>query len=133
MREKAGLDTGFFVKLLENHDTAKEIYRRIANGEIVGVVSVITVFELRRLALRGVVDREAYELLEESWPVMFQVEPVDRTLALEAASVSHGTGLPTADAIIYTTCKRAECRWFYTTDSDYRAVTRKKPEVIFLD
>ena len=132
MKEKAGLDTGFFVKLLEGHDAAREVYGRIANGEITGVVSVITVFELRRLALRGVVDREAYELLENSWPVMFQVELVSRELALEAASVSHGTGLPAADAIIYTTCRKTGCRWFYTTDSDYKAVMKKRPEIIFL-
>ncbi len=132
MKEKAGLDTGFFVKLLEGHDGAKEVYERVVSGEITGVVSVITVLELRRLALRGVVDWEAYELLENGWSIMFQIEPVDRELAIEAASVSHGTGLPTADAIIYTTCRRARCKWFYTTDSDYKIITKKKPKVILL-
>ena len=132
MSEKIGLDTGFFVRLLAGSQEAMEVYNRIVESEAIGVVSVIVVFELRRLALRGLIDRQAYEVLERSWPVLFQVEPVDRELALEAASISHGTGIPAADALIYTTCKRSGCDSFYTVDPHFKAVSRKRPKIVLL-
>ncbi len=130
--KKAGLDTGFFVKLFRNNPLAEKIYEEILGGELVGVVCVITLFELKKLALKGVLDREAYELLERSWKILFQVEPVTAELALEAAALSHGTGLPAADALIYTTCRRAGCTEFYTTDSDFEAVSDKRMRIIRL-
>ncbi|WP_297445188.1 PIN domain-containing protein [Desulfurobacterium sp.] len=132
IRDKIGLDTGFFVKLLLGFQEAAEVYNRIIEGEVVDVVSVIVVFELRRLALRGLIDRQAYEVLERSWPVLFQVESVDRELALEAASISHGTGLPAAGALIYTTCKGSGSDSFYTVDPHFKAVSWKRPRIILL-
>jgi len=132
MKEKVGLDTGFFVKLLAGSSEAVDVYGEIVRGEVIGVVSVIVVFELRRLALRGLVDRAAYEVLERNWPVLFQVESVDRELALEAASISHESGLPSADALIYATCKKAGCDRFYTADLDFEVVSGKRPRIVFL-
>jgi len=133
VKEYVGLDTGFFVKLLALKPEAVEIHNQISEGKIVGVVSVIVTFELRRLAMRGVVNRQGYQILEKSWDILFQVEPISKEIALEAAALSHGTGLPAADAMIYTTYRKVGCSRIYTSDKDFLKVPRKSPKIILLE
>ena len=100
VKRKIGLDTSFFVRLLAGKEKAISVYEKIINGEEKAVVSVV-VFELRRLVLKGIIDREAYNLLENSLKKLFEIAPVDLEIAIEASSVSHGTGLHASDALIY--------------------------------
>jgi len=130
--EKVGLDTGFFLRLLQGNPLAIEIYEQILDDKLCGVVSVIVAFELKRLSLKSgnIVDPDAYSVLEQSLPSLFEIIPLDLELALEAALVSHGTGLPTADAIIYTTYKKAGCKIVYTVDSHFKRVSQGVPQIV---
>ena len=54
--------------------------------------------------------------------------PINIDIAEEGASISHGTGLPTIDTLIYT-CVRNAGR-FYTTDGSFEVLKRKKKPYI---
>ena len=59
-----GLDTGFFVELLRNnHDTVR-MWEEIVEGNE-SAVSCLTLLELERLALKGMIDLEAVNVLLE--------------------------------------------------------------------
>jgi len=128
-KRKIGLDTGFFVRLLAGREKAISVYEKIINGEEKAVVSVIVAFELRRLALKGIIDREAYNLLENSLKKLFEVIPVDLEIAIEASSVSHGTGLHASDALIYVSYRKAGCSLIYTTDEAFKAIQSKQVKI----
>ena len=132
VKRKIGLDTGFFVRLLAGREKAISVYEKIINGKEKAVVSVIVVFELRRLALKGIIDRKAYNLLENSLKRLFEVAPVDLEIAIEASSISHGTGLHASDALIYTSYRKAECSLIYTTDGAFETVQSKQVKIEFI-
>jgi len=50
-----GLDTGFFIRFLENNKDAVQTWREIIKGEE-SCVSCLSIFELSRLSLRGIID-----------------------------------------------------------------------------
>jgi len=106
VKQKIGLDTGFFIRLLAGRERAVSVYKKIINHEEIAAVSVIVVFELRRLVLKGIIDRDAYDILEGSWKKLFEVIPVDLEIAMEASSIAHGTGLHASDALIFTSYKK---------------------------
>lgn len=130
--QKIGFDTGFFIRLLAGKDTAISVYEKLTSGEIIGFVSVIVIFELKRLALQGIIDREAYELLESNWKTLFEIIPIDYDLAIEASSISHGTGLHASDALIFTSCKKAGCSLIYTTDRAFEIAQSKKIKIVLI-
>jgi predicted nucleic acid-binding protein len=49
-----GFDTGYFVRLLEGNETAVKVWQDLTEGNIDAVVSPLTFFELKRLALKKV-------------------------------------------------------------------------------
>ena len=106
VKQKIGLDTGFFIRLLAGRERAVSVYKKIINHEEIAAVSVIVVFELRRLVLKGIIDRDAYDVLEGSWKKLFEVIPVDLEIAMEASSIAHGTRLHASDALIFTSYKK---------------------------
>jgi len=132
MVNRIGLDTGFFVRLLAGRKKAISIYEKIINGEEKAVISVIVVFELRRLALKGIIDRRAYNLLENNLKIIFEVVPLDLEIAIEASSISHGTGLHASDALIYASYKKSKCSLIYTTDSAFETVQSKQVKIEFI-
>ena len=132
MVNRIGLDTGFFVRLLAGRKKAISVYEKIINGEEKAVISVIVVFELRRLALKGIIDRRTYDLLENNLKRIFEVVPLDLEIAIEASSISHGTGLHASDALIYTSYRKAECSLIYTTDGAFETVQSKQVKIEFI-
>ena len=93
-------------------------------------VSVITRFELRRLALRRGLD------WDDLWtPLARSATILDVTghVADEAARISSGTGLPALDALILASLLAAGCRTIYTKDEHFLRFTRKDVEIVRLD
>jgi len=129
---RIGLDTGFFIELFSGNKQAISLYKAIVEGNIIGVVSVIVIFELKRIALKGAINKEAYKIIENHWATLFQIENIDKEIALEAALISHRTGLPTADALIYITYKKAKCKEIYTVDTDFKVISSKFPIIKYL-
>lgn len=114
-----GLDTGFFVRLLQADPTAREIWSRITRGEITAAISCISLYELDKHGLKGVVEKTAAETLVEELPHLCRVVWLDGPALLRrAARIAHGNGLAMADAIILASLIEAEAEEVYTTDSD---------------
>ncbi len=86
---------------------------------------MITVFELRRLALRGVISREFCDAFFEAFKEgVCEVRELNWKVLEEAAYISHGTGMSAVDSLIYTCCK--DCMEIYTTDGDFLKTGKKE-------
>ncbi len=109
-----GLDTGFFYALREGHPEAERVWREEAEL----VISVLTLFELRRAVLRqDPTWRDAPGLLRDLRRAT-TVVPVTGSVALRAARIAHGTGMPAVDACILASLLQAGCTRIYTRDPD---------------
>ena len=102
---KIGLDTGFFFELLFKTKIAIDVWNKIINSQAIGIISSIVLFELKRLSYKKDFLRTNWDNLINPIEYCCDIIPIDKTISLEAAAISHGTGLPTADALIFTTYK----------------------------
>ena len=110
-----------------------EELRRLAKSEGLSLSKLVSrslvLFELKRLFHKlGRIPE--WNDVREAIILNCEVVPVDVGVAEEGASISHGTGLPAVDALIYTSIRRADK--FYTTDGSFEVLKRKKPRIIFL-
>ena len=127
--ETVGLDTGFFIRLLEGSEEAVRLWERVIDGELKAITSTLVLFELRRIFLK-LGKSEEWDDVKSAIVLNCEVVPIDIGVAEEGASVSHGTGLPAVDALIYTCIRNAER--FYTTDRSFEVLRKKKPRVVRL-
>jgi predicted nucleic acid-binding protein len=119
-----GADTGFFFALREGDPVALGIFER---EDI--AVSVLTRFELKRLSHRkGIPWADLGSLLTRATTVL----DLTADAADEAASISHGTGMPAVDALILSSLLAAGCRTIYTRDDHLLRFSRKDVEIIRL-
>lgn len=124
-----GLDTGFFVELLRGNKTAVELWKSIIDGEETSV-SCLSIFELKRLSLKGVVDGKAVETLIEALHAVCKVIWLDdKELLLSGAKLSSGLGIPAMDALILASLLTSGARTIVSTDS-HLAGYKKKGVVI---
>ncbi len=127
-----GLDTGFFIRLLESVPRATQLWGTITGGETVAAISCITLYELEKQGLRGAVDSEAAETLIEELPHLCLVHWLDNPAIMRrAARIAHGNGLAMADALILTSLMEAGAEEVYTTDSDLSAYAAG-PRIVML-
>ena len=108
----AGLDTGFFFALQDQHPVAVRVWRRQKSA-----TSVIVLYELNKLFLRGKF---------KGWPTIIDdictatdIWMLKKETALKASHIAHGTGMPGLDALILSSLLEAECTEIYTTDSHF--------------
>jgi len=128
---KVGLDTSFFVVLYRKDEKAKNVWVKIVEREYLGVISMLSIFELRRLSLRGLIGKDFCDALFQAFrDGVCEVRDLNWKTLEEAAYISWGTGLPAADSIIYACCR--DCKEFYTADSDFMKIQKKKPKIVFL-
>lgn len=116
------LDTGFFYQLLSDPSdtTVQEAWAEIGRGEIEGVLSCITCFELCRHGLRGSLPKEPIEVLLKDLPQVCVVVVIERLSRCErAARLAHGNGLSMADAFILEAALACKANQLYTTDTDF--------------
>ena len=129
-------DTGFFVEYLNANARAAEVFAAARVRKEKLVVSVISLYELRRLALRGVTEQGRTGKLLTLLPNVCRVIYLDRdsdALLERAARIAHGNGLSMADSLILSSALLAGADTLYTTDSDmakYRG--RDGPNVVLL-
>ena len=120
-----GADTGFFYCLKDGDQTAQEV---LQDCDI--VVSILTVFELRRAALKG--NKPAWYQAQKFLEKFAAIMDVNKEVAEKAAKISHGTGMPAIDSLILTSLLTAGCKHIYTTDSHFETYKKKGIKIINL-
>ena len=129
---RAGLDTGFFVRLLQQNSTALDVWGQITRRDRSAVISCISLYEIDKHGLKGLVSKTSADTLIAELPQLCDVVWLDNPALLErAARLGHGTGLAMADALILASFLEAGAEEVYTTDSDF-AVYTGGPRVIML-
>ncbi len=127
-----GLDTGFFIRLLENKEEAVRIWQGIVEGEE-SSVSCLTIFELKRLSLKKVVDEETTGLLIDAILSICEVTWIDgKEVLLMGANLSHGLGIPAVDALILAGFLALNANKIYTTDSHLELFHKKGIKILKL-
>ena len=127
-----GIDTGFFIRFLENNKDAVQTWREIIEGEE-SCVSCLSIFELSRLSLRGIIDPETTDLLIEAILSMCKVVWLDeKGILLIGARLSHGINIPAVDALILAGFLMLNAVMIYTTDSHLARFKKKGVKVFRL-
>ncbi len=127
-----GLDTGFFIRLLENKKEAVRIWQGIVEGEE-SSVSCLTIFELKRLSLKKAMDEETTGLLIDAILSICKVPWIDgKEILLMGANLSHGLGIPAVDALILAGFLALNVDTIYTTDSHLELFHKKGIKILKL-
>lgn len=127
-----GLDTGFLVRLLQADSTAGHVWARITSGQVSGALSCLSLYELEKQGLKGVVQREATAALATELPHVCTVVWLDNPdLLRRAARIAHGNALAMADALILTSLIEAGAEEVCTTDRDLEAYAAG-PRIVLL-
>lgn len=119
-----GFDTGYFVKYAAGplEDRHRRALQAVGKDAAIGIASAIVIYELKKLGLKGVLDKADAEWLVET---VGHACEIDRALTDdyldEAARLSHGNDLSMADAMILATALRNDADRVYTTDTDLLA------------
>lgn len=120
-----GLDTGFFVELLKNNQKAKKLWEETMEGEE-SAVSCLTLFELQRLSLRGIIANEVVSILLEAILAICKVAWLNNVDVLrEAAHISRTHGIHAIDSLILAGFAALNVKTIYTTDSHFENYKRK--------
>lgn len=127
-----GLDTGFFFDLRAGTSETQTLWRTVTERDDPAAVSSITLYELTRHGLVGRLDSEFTEAILEGAGIAFTQAGVDSIDVLSrAARITHGMGLPMADALIAASLEEAGCDRVHTSDSDFEAYEGPM-DVVFL-
>lgn len=117
-----GLDTGFFFRLFDDADRVRSVWTAIVDGSADGVVSTVSVYELQRNALKGVLVREDVEAFLDELPLLCTVHDTLSTETVQKAThLGWGNGLPMADALILQAFLDERVTHVLTTDHDFTA------------
>jgi predicted nucleic acid-binding protein len=128
-----GLDTGFFVELLKGNDQAVEKWKSFVDGETDAVVCSLTIYELKRLALKGGLAIAAVQLTIEAIMAVCQVVWINDCDMLDAAArLAHGNDIPAVDALILASLLQAGAHTIYSTDIHLQSFKRKGITIVNL-
>ena len=128
-----GLDTGFFIKLLEGDKAAIDVWNILSNDEDDAVVSCLTLFELKKLSLKGKIEKNAADVLSDAIQTICLISWLDNNQILSlGAKLSHSLDMHTTDALILSGFVTAGVNTIYTTDSDLEMYKKKGVKVVNL-
>lgn len=122
-----GLDTGFFVELMNGNEEAVSLWKSCLNYEVELVVSSLTLFEIERLGLKGKL--KEWEAIRDAIESVTVVVWLDQDMLSLAARLSHGLGIPAVDSLILSCLVSQDCTEIYTTDSHLEAYQSNKVKV----
>ena len=125
-----GLDTGFFVELLRKNLQAVEVWEGIVDGDE-SVVSCLTLYELKKLSLKGAIDADTFEVLQEAIAGISKVVWLDKVEILRnAAAISHSHGIHGIDSLILASFVSLNPKTILTTDSHIERYKKKGLSII---
>lgn len=122
-----GLDTGFFLELMNGNEEAVNLWKSCLADEVELVVGSLTLFEIERLGLKGRL-KTSGAILEAIHAVTLVVWP-DREILSFAARLSHGLGIPALDSMILASLVSSEVTEIYTTDPHLEAYASNQVKV----
>ena len=127
-----GLDTGFFVELVRNNSMAVTIWEGIVEGDE-SAVSCLSLYELKRLSLKGVIESNAVDTILEAIRGICKVVWLDKAEILTgAAAISQSHGIHAIDSLILASLATLNVKTIYTTDSHIENYKKKGVSVILL-
>jgi predicted nucleic acid-binding protein len=127
-----GLDTGFFVELVRNNSIVVRIWERVIEGDE-STVSCLTLYELKRLSLKGVIEPNAVNTILEAIQAICKVVWLDKAEILtSAAAISQSHGIHAIDSLILASFAFSNVKTIYTTDSHIEKYKKKGVNVILL-
>ena len=128
-----GLDTGFYVELLRDKDLPIQVWKQLIKGQSEAVSSVLTLFELDMLGLRGQIEQKGVDLLLEAIPSVCKLVWIhDLGILRHGARLSHGLGIPAMDSLILASLIREGASLIYTTDGDFEKYDKGGVRVVNL-
>ncbi|MDD1444414.1 PIN domain-containing protein [Dolichospermum sp. ST_sed3] len=105
----------------------------MVDGETDAVVCSLTIYELKRLSLKGGLAIAAVQLTIEAIMAVCQVVWIDNCELLDAAArLSHGNDIPAVDAIILASLLHAGAHTIYSTDRHLQSFKKKGIRVVNL-
>ena len=129
-----GLDTGFFIKLLQGNETAEEIWDKVIRKKEEATVSCLTLYELERLGLKAMIDKKATQIVIDAIKENCELMWVDnQEVIAQGARLSHGLGLPPVSALILAGFILRDIKRVYTTDKNLQGYRKKGFEAVILN
>ena len=125
-----GLDTGFFVELMNGNEKAINLWKLGIDDEVEFVVSALSLFEVERLGQKGKL-KEADAIRDAINAVTFVVW-LNQEILSQGAGLSHGLGIPAMDSLILASLLSQGCDEIYTTDSHLEMYRSNKVSVLNL-
>lgn len=122
-----GLDTGFFIELMNGNEEAINLWKSGLDDEVEFAVSALSLFEIERLGLKGKLKKS--DAVLDAINGVTSVVWLDSEILSHAAGLSHGLGIPAMDSLILTSLITNGCTEIYTTDSHLQAYQSKKVTV----
>ncbi|MFA5285089.1 MAG: PIN domain-containing protein [Smithellaceae bacterium] len=128
-----GLDTGFFVELIKGNQQTLRVWNAVLGRED-SVVSCISLYELKKLALKGSIDRHSADVLLEAIKNICIISWLDNDdILIAAANMSHGHGLHMSDSFILAGLLRYNATTIYTVDHHLCLYKKKGLDVILIN
>ncbi len=121
-----GIDTGFFYALKQAHPVAIQVWQE---KEI--VTCALVLYELQKKLLKG--EFKHWPAFIESLKEAVTIVEINTDIALKAAHLAHGLGMPGIDALILAALLEAGCKEIYTTDGHFELYKKKGVEIINLN
>jgi predicted nucleic acid-binding protein len=127
-----GLDTGFFVELVRNNSMVVKIWEGIVEGDE-SAVSCLTLYELKRLSLKNVIESDAVDTILEAIRAICKVVWLDKAeILIGAAAISQSHSIHAIDSLILASLATLNVKTIYTTDSHIEKYKKKGVSVILL-
>lgn len=125
-----GLDTGFFVEVLKANEQAVSVLQQIHDGEE-ACVSGLTLFELRRLALNGLLEKDFVDVVIQNIPSFCTISWLDNAEINDfAAIISHDLKMPAINSLILVGLVLSGAETIYTTDPRMELYANKGVTVV---
>lgn len=133
MAVRTGFDTGFFVLLAGQDAEATHLWDEAVAGDREVLVSALSLFELQRLGLRGIVPEPFVKAALDHVPQVCEVVWIDDLDSIRAgAQLSQALALSLTDSLILSTLVAHDCREIFTTDRDLAGYLRQGLELRLL-
>lgn len=128
-----GIDTGFFIELIKGNKQTSEIWNDIIDGED-SVTSCISLYELKKLALKGSIDNHSVDISLEAIKNTCSIAWLDDPeIFMTAANLSHGLGLHMSDALILSGFIKYNATTIYTVDPHLCLYKKRGIHIILLN